>query len=219
VHTLAVAAFLYFLACLFGALEVEAEGRFGWAEKFPTWYRVDSGRLVRFYVKQLNNNRPMTGYHIPMTLATIAIFIWPLIYIGHLTAASFVASFGAWSAWVVMWDSSWFVMNPHYGLEKFRPDKIWWFSQDKDPWIFRVPSSYLKGWGLALGLAAISGWISGGTLHRLALQAEELGWYAIFSLLLIFAGGPLYRGYYWHMRRDANSHDQRDRAGIPERPA
>ena len=210
VHIVAVTAFLSLLAGLFAAFEVEAEGKYGWGEKFPTWYRT-SGPVAKLY--KLTTNKPLTGYHAALFFVPILVFLWPMIYLGHLTAAGFVGAFALYFAWVTVWDYGWFCLNPSYRPSGFQRRNVWWFS--REPWVIdRFPVGYLYGWIVALVLAALSGWLDGGLFNRLGAQAFQLGCYLVYVALLITVLGPLYRRYHAYMRRDGNSHDERHLAGI-----
>lgn len=204
-HILAVSAFLLVLATLFGCFEIEAEGKNGWAERFPTWYRVNGP--AKIYVKI--THKPLTGYHAALFFVPIMIFIYPMIAAGHVTGAGVFAALATYYAWVVIWDYSWFVLNPHYGIHYFRPEAVWWFGHE--PWLFgRIPTSYISAWATSLALAAISGWMHGGVVTAIGHQAQQFGWYLAGLVLLAVVGAPLYGRYYLHMRK----FDERGKAGI-----
>jgi len=204
-HVLAVSAFLFLLACLFGSFEIEAEGKYGWGEKMPTWYRVNGP--ARLYVKV--TNKPLTGYHAALFFVPIMVFFYPMIAAGRVTLAGSLAAVATYYAWVVVWDFSWFVLNPHYGWKQFRPNSVWWFGHE--PWLAgRVPMSYVSAWVTAAALAALSGWSGGGVIHALSRQGQQFGWYALGLVLLATVGAPLFGRYYRRMRQ----HDERELAGI-----
>lgn len=205
-HIFAESLFLFVLAVLFGIFEIEAEGRYGWGEKFPTWYRVN-GAAAKLYGRI--TNKPLTGYHAALFFVPFFIMFWPMVATSSLTWHGSVVAFSLYFAWVVVWDFSWFVLNPYYGIEKFRRDHVWWFA--KEPWLFgRIPSGYCLAWLFSLVLAAVSGGISGGWIEAFAEQLQMLGWYLAFISVLLIAGTPLYRRYYSAMR----VRDERDQAGI-----
>ena len=41
--------------------------------------------------------------------------------------------------WVIE-DFLWFVLNPHYGLRKFKPQFIWWHAHS---WLWIMPRDYV----------------------------------------------------------------------------
>lgn len=203
-HIFAESAFLFALAVLFGIFEIEAEGKYGWGEKFPTWYRTSGWAKVYTTF----TNKPLTGYHAALFFVPILIFFWPMVANSTMSWHGVFHALSLYFAWVVIWDFSWFVLNPYYGIKKFRRDGVWWFS--REPWLGCVPSSYVNGWMISLTLAAISGGIEGGWLSAFANQAEQFGWYMLGTLLLVVVGTPLFRRYYSAMR----SFDEREKAGI-----
>lgn len=123
-------------AACFALLEIQIEGPAGWAANLPTW-RVKSKWLNRLFP-----GRQLTGYH-----------LWMLIFIAivaHLPFASFrvpwswEAEFRAVAFFLFFWvfeDFLWFVLNPHFGIRRFRPQyiewhrKAWWWLAPRDYWI------------------------------------------------------------------------------------
>ena len=134
---LALFFLILFASCALAALEIQIEGKHGWAAKLPT-----------FRLKKKMGEKPITGYHIFIILFTLIIFHFPLFF-----------TFWSWKkealilgAFIFMWtleDLLWFVLNPHYGLAKFNKNNkdIWWHKS----WLLGLPSFY---W-ILLPLAAI----------------------------------------------------------------
>ncbi len=203
--------FLFALAVLLAIVEFEAEGRFGWGQNFPTWYRVTTKPAKWLAIIQ----KPLTGYHSPLTLFTFGIFVWPMIDTGHVTLIGVVQAFSFYLVWATVWDYSWFLLNPHYGPRNFRRNRVWWFSQE--PWLFRlIPQRYIIGWSLSLALATLIGYLDPKQSWFQGFRAEvwQMQWYLIGVFLLGTIGRHFYLRYYFYMRRDGNSHDERDQAGI-----
>ncbi len=130
------------LAFVFAKLEINIEGEAGWAANLPTW-RIDKHWLLDVFF----GGRPMTGYH-----------AWALSF--SALVFHFAALLVPWS-WVLecrvlaslMWfwifeDFLWFVMNPAYGLSRFRPAHVPWHKV----WLFGVPVDYLRFLVIAVGL-------------------------------------------------------------------
>ena len=142
--------FWYALAVVFAGLEIEAEGKYGWAEKMPTWYRTH-GVAAKIY-GMLMGGKPLTGYHAWM-------FVMPLfvVHAGFILGAPWsigreVSMFALFFAWAVLWDFIWFVLNPEYGVKNFRKTKVWWHAKSK--WIFGLfPHDYLVGWVISVAVA------------------------------------------------------------------
>jgi hypothetical protein len=147
IHLLFV-SFLLILATLFALVEIQVEGAYGWAEHLPTW-RV-SNRLTQLFY----SGRPLTGYHlyvqvfllimvhVPFGLNLIP-FSWPI----EARLIAFYALF--WTAE----DFLWFVLNPAYGIGRFRKEYIWWHAPS---WCWIAPRDYWV-WiptGIALYIAS-----------------------------------------------------------------
>lgn len=139
------------LAAAWAKLEIEIEGRDGWAASLPTW-RIDAHPLLDIFW----GGRPMTGYHVWAFLTVLGFyhlpFAWGLAWslAGELRVLAFYAIF-----WIVE-DYLWFAWNPAFGLGRFRREFIWWHKRwflgaPVDYWIFGsaaiiVLGSSLAGW-------------------------------------------------------------------------
>lgn len=121
-----------FIALIFALLEIQIEGKNGWAKDLPTW------KFYKPWFKYIpGGNKPITGYHfytwvliflylhtvyvfVPFSLKTELVIVSSYIYITRLE------------------DFLWFVLNPNYGIKKFKKGQIPWH---KD-WIGPLPSQY-----------------------------------------------------------------------------
>ena len=196
--------FWFLFAILLAALEVEAEGKYGWAQNMPTWYRTRGigGRLYGL----LMGGKPLTGYHLFM-------FFLPLVavHVGFFQGARWTLSselvvLARYFALAVLWDYLWFILNPHYGFSKFRKENVWWHAQSY--WVLgRLPVDYFVGWGISLVLALVATKL--GTSWALVEQVLLLAGLSLLTLVTI-ALSPYYHNWYWWMR----TRDDRDDAGI-----
>ncbi len=133
--------YLFAIAFVLALLEVQIEGPDGWAVRLPTW-RFAHPRLLA-----LTNGKPITGYHLCMNAL--------LLLLVHMQA---VRTPWSWKAegellslyllLAVFWDFLWFVINPHYGLARFRPGQVWWCRR----WLLGLPVDYWTGLVVSLGL-------------------------------------------------------------------
>lgn len=148
------ALFWFGLALTIAAVEVESEGKYGWAQKAPTWYRT-TGVVAKIYGICMNG-KPLTGYHSFMFLLPVLIF-----HAGFFMDApwSLSAEMGTWAlllAWCSLWDYLWFVLNPAYGVKHFRRENVWWHAQSR--WLFhRLPLDYLVSWLISVVLTMFAG--------------------------------------------------------------
>ena len=129
-------AFMVFMAVILALWEIQIEGKDGWAAKLPGW-RIEKGWLMK-----LTGGRPLTGYHLYMTIFLIAVIHLPLFFtpwtwrLECLILAFYIGM-------VLLEDFFWFVLNPHYGIKSFRKGKIpwhkgWWGPLPGFYWILLV---------------------------------------------------------------------------------
>lgn len=126
-------------AAAFALLEIQIEGANGWASKLPTW-RVTPNGFGR-WLARLFPGRPLTGYHLWMLIFMAIVahlafaFGLPWTVSGEMRSVAFFLLF-----WVAE-DFLWFVLNPHFGIRRFRPEHIpwhrrsWWWIAPRDYWI------------------------------------------------------------------------------------
>src|SRR4051812_4427103 len=102
-------------------VEIQIEGGQGWAAHLPTW-RIEN-RWTRLFFR----SRPLTGYHfyahlfvLSMVHAPFGLGLAPFTWRGEARVLAFLILF-----WIAE-DFLWFVLNPSFGLRKFRKQHIWW---------------------------------------------------------------------------------------------
>ena len=127
-------------------LEINIEGKDGWAKNLPTW------RIKNRYTKLLLGESPLTGYHLWLfitiiTLLQFAFFIglkWSISLELQIVALFFLA--------IVLEDFFWFVFNPYYGIKKFNKINAHWHIH----WVGILPMLYLKYFVLIVTCLLIS---------------------------------------------------------------
>ena len=124
-------AFMILLALVLALWEIQIEGKDGWASKTPAW-RIEKGWPVK-----LMGGRPITGYHVFMTLFLVAVVHLPLFFTPWSWRLESLL-LGFYVGMVFLEDFLWFVLNPHYGVKNFRKGKIWWHRT----WWGPVPALY-----------------------------------------------------------------------------
>ena len=129
--------FAVLAAAIFALIEVQIEGDQGWAASLPTW-RVEN-RWTRFFF----SGKPLTGYHFYILLFVCVILHSP--YALDLAAFSWANELRMLAFMIFFWvfeDFLWFLLNPAFGLKKFRPEHIpwhapaWWWIMPRDYWVF-----------------------------------------------------------------------------------
>lgn len=124
-------------AFVFAKLEIHIEGPGGWARDLPTW-RIENEWTRRFF-----SGRPLTGYHLYVHLFVLLVVHLP--YGLGFAAPSWQAEARIVAFLILFWvveDFLWFVINPHFGLRRFRPEHVpwhaptWWWIMPRDYWVF-----------------------------------------------------------------------------------
>jgi hypothetical protein len=133
--------FMVFLAFVLALWEIQIEGKDGWAAKLPAW-RIEKGPLMK-----LTGGRPVTGYHLYMTVFLIALVHLPLFFVPWTWRLESLL-LGFYVGMVFVEDFLWFALNPHFGIRNFRRGKIWWHRG----WWGPVPALY---WFLLVITAAL----------------------------------------------------------------
>lgn len=129
--------YLFIMAILLAILEIQIEGKHGWAGKLPTWRPKKTPWFLLVY-KKVIGNREVTGYHLSLFTYVLFIFHLPFFLGTALTWENWLKVFSLFLIYIVVWDFLWFVMNPHYPLNKFRQEHVLWH---KKWWLF-APADY-----------------------------------------------------------------------------
>lgn len=130
-------------------LEVQIEGGNGWAASLPTW-RVPTPAWAR----PLLGARSITGYHVYVQLFMLVVMHAP--YALGLVTPSVSAELRILSFLVLFWvveDFLWFVVNPAFGIRRFRRGEVWWHAA---AWWGFMPRDYWIGVPLGIGLYVLS---------------------------------------------------------------
>ena len=133
------------LGIVFANLEIQIEGKRGWAADLPCW-RKEKGWVVR-----LLGGRPLTGYHMWMSIFLILMFHFPFLFTDWYPKTELLI-WGLLYGFFLAEDFAWFVFNPHYGIKKFKQAEIWWHGS----WWGPVPSIYYFLAGMAIILIVLS---------------------------------------------------------------
>lgn len=140
--------FLAGTATVFALLEVQIEGKAGWASGLPTW------RVENRWTRLLLGRRAVTGYHLYSHLFVLLLLHLPyalyLVVPGWRYEARIIA-FGLF-LWIAE-DFCWFVLNPAYGLRAFRPEHAWWHAAS---WWWIMPRDYWLFLGVGILLYLFS---------------------------------------------------------------
>jgi hypothetical protein len=185
---------LFGYALLFALVEIEIEGKDGWAMNLPTWFRRKP-LYARVYAFLLSG-KPLTGYHAVMFFIPFVSFHIGLAFGQPWSWGLEARMIASYLVWNVTWDFLWFVLNPHFGLARFRKGQIWWHS---GVWIGRLPIDYVNALWLSFLVASVP-WLVRGNPTSLRRHAIFVGGMAALTAAGALAA-PMYRRWYQHMRR------------------
>jgi hypothetical protein len=133
--------YVFIMAVVLAILEIQIEGKNGWAKNLPTWRPNSSKWYVKIYSKMLSG-KEMTGYHATMFTFVILIFNLPYVFGLSLTLEHWIKTLSLILFFMVFWDFFWFVLNPWYPLSKFKKEHIG-FHHLK--WFLGIPTDYWGG--------------------------------------------------------------------------
>ncbi|MCB9894348.1 MAG: hypothetical protein H6839_07860 [Planctomycetes bacterium] len=155
---------LFAICFVLAAMEVHIEGPNGWATTLPTW------RFDRPWLRKLTNGKPITGYHVYINLVILGFLHYPLIlskwtFVGELRILSQYLMVAVW------WDFLWFVINPHFGIRRFKSKNVWWHKQ----WIAGMPMDYPMGTICSAALWFWADWLQPGPAITIFAWAKLLG--------------------------------------------
>lgn len=125
--------FVLVLSYFFAKVEIQIEGPSGWAQNLPTW-RIEKHWLLDIFF----GGRAMTGYHAWALSFILLIFHLPFAFNGHWSWALEMRAIGALVLFWGIEDFLWFLVNPSYGLRKFKKEHIPWHPR----WLLFLPIEY-----------------------------------------------------------------------------
>lgn len=117
--------YLFFMALALAIIEVQIEGKSGWASQLPTWRPKIGSKFDKIFSK-IMSGKPTTGYHLAVFTFVFLIMHYPFFagakwcWISELQTLSLFLLFSA------VWDFLWIVVNPHFGIKKMDVQHIWW---------------------------------------------------------------------------------------------
>lgn len=126
--------FLFLIAFILAKLEINIEGKHGWAKNLPTWQIKN--KVTSFIYGDL----PLTGYHFWLMMFILVFLHFPFFIFKEWSLS---IELRALSLFFFIWlveDFLWFVLNPDYGFKKFNKENITWHHQ----WFTKIPISYFK---------------------------------------------------------------------------
>lgn len=127
-------AWTLILAFLTAHMEINIEGKYGWAQKLPTW------RVSNRFTSAILSGSPLTGYHFWFFFAFFTLFHVSLFLGIPWTPVLEIQILMAFFIFLLCEDFLWFLINPAYGIKRFREKYVPWHKQ----WFLGVPIGYYK---------------------------------------------------------------------------
>jgi len=132
--------YIFILAIFLAILEIQTEGKDGWAAALPTWRARKDSRLGKYSAKFMSG-KELTGYHASLFSFLILVFGMPYAFGLPLTIAELSKMTALFLLFIVLWDFLWFVMNPYFAMKNFDKGHILWHKH----WVWRAPRDYYYG--------------------------------------------------------------------------
>ncbi len=138
--------FAVVVAFALAKLEIQIEGKHGWAENLPTW-RVKN-RLTKF----IFGEQSYTGYHFWLAMTLLSLVQLPFVFFSTWSITLELQVIAILLLIILIEDFLWFVLNPEYGIKKFNKANISWHKN----WFLGIPMLYHKMGLMVLGLLLLS---------------------------------------------------------------
>lgn len=137
--------YLFIMAIVLAILEIQIEGKNGWASNLPTW-RPPKNRWYTKLYSAVFSGKELTGYHAAMFTFVFLIFNLPFVFGLPLILENWLKIVSLYLIVSMTWDFLWFVFNPNYPITRFgKEDKI-----NHLKWIWRIPIDYFFVLGSSL---------------------------------------------------------------------
>jgi hypothetical protein len=137
--------FILIAAFFLAMLEIQIEGKFGWAKNLPTWRKTISLGFTKFEV---------TGYHIYLFAFVFFLMHFRFVF-QPFTLKDELFTMSAYVFMVIFEDFFWFMFNPNYGLKKYNKENVYWFKN----WFLGFPSFYFQVLPIAIILFVVASWV------------------------------------------------------------
>ena len=139
--------YLFVMATVLALLEIQIEGKNGWAKNLPTWRPDKDHPLAKIYAK-LMSGKELTGYHSAMFAFVILIFHLPYFFGLTFTLEHWLRTLSLFFIFIALWDFLWFVFNPYHPLSSFAKN-----NPNHQAFLLGMPVDYYFAIGFSLVLA------------------------------------------------------------------
>jgi len=189
--SLVTGIYMVIWAALYATLEISTEGPVGWALAAPTW------RKKSWFYGAVMSGKELTGYHLFMFFLPYLFLHLPFVFayqwgIGMFTWWRECELLAIFFVLCPSWDLWWFILNPDFTLERFRPGEIWWHAK----WIGRVPVDYIGAGVSVILFTTLAAFGDFGVVKRMSMILLCF----IAATLLIIKYAPRYHRWYNTMK-------------------
>lgn len=151
---LAKPIYLFVMALSLAILEVQIEGKHGWAANLPTWRPAPDKWYAKLF-KLFTGGKGMTGYHLSIFSFVLLIFHLPFFSGISWSLAAEAETLAIFALFFPVWDYLWFVVNPHFTVKDFKGEHIFWHKS----WFIGLPSDYWFAFASSLVWALIANYL------------------------------------------------------------
>lgn len=124
--------FIIIISFIIANLEIQIEGKDGWAKNLPTW------RINNKLTKLILGRNPFTGFHLWAFLALVTFMHFPFFVGLAWTISTELKILAMMFLITALEDFLWFVLNPAYGIKKFNSKDVSWHK-----WLGPIPTLYI----------------------------------------------------------------------------
>ncbi len=203
---------LYVYAFALGAVELEIEGGYGWAERLPTWWlrRGIIGRVFDVFM----GHRPLTGYHVYAFTIPLLLLHLPFTVGVDWSLSAELVVLGTYFVFASVWDYHWFILSPAYTVRRFQARQRVVVRGALD---LALPARLLRQRGGLDRVRRARRIGADGDSEPLVQHMWMLVGFAVLTGLAVLAA-PLYHRWYRHMRRTGADDRDKVRTYPPPEP-
>lgn len=168
------AFYVFMLALILALMEIQIEGRNGWARELPTWRASPNSRIFKVF-SMIMPGKDLTGYHMIFFVLIVMIFHFPYVQGFPFTFLNWLMTLSLMFLCMLMEDFLWFIFNPAFGLKKFFNNQVPWHERR----FLKLPPDYFTAIGSSFLVSLIALVISKNIIIL-------IWWFSNLSLFILF---------------------------------
>ena len=150
------ALYVFMLSLTMALMEIQIEGKNGWARELPTWRASPNSKIFRVF-SMIMPGKDLTGYHMLFFILIVMIFHFPYVQGLPFTLLNWLMTLSLMFLCMLMEDFLWFIFNPAFGIHKFFHNQIPWHERR----FLKLPPDYFTAVGSSFLVALLALIISG----------------------------------------------------------